>query len=156
MALSGLLSYSGSAKIGGVEISEISDLYKVVSSSLQRTHIFNTSLRENLRIGNEFATDDEILGVLKMLELAEIEFDTVLGDFGRPVSGGEAKRISVARALLSRAPIVILDEPTEHLDRALALRIEERITKACSQRTLIVITHSGWAKSNRTVDITRE
>jgi thiol reductant ABC exporter CydC subunit len=156
MALSGLLPYSGSAKIGGVEISNISELHKFVSSSLQRTHIFNTSLRENLRIGNESATDDEILGVLNMLELTGIELDTVLGDFGRPVSGGEAKRISVARALLSRAPIVILDEPTEHLDRALALRIEERITTACSHRTLIVITHSGWAKSNRTVDITRE
>lgn len=156
MALSGLLTYRGSAQIGGVEISEISELHTLVTSSLQRTHVFNTSLRENLRIGNEFAADEEILGVLNMLELADIELDTVLGDFGRPVSGGEAKRISVARALLSPAPIVILDEPTEHLDHELAGRIEERITKACSNRTLIVITHSGWVKSDRTVDITRE
>ena len=156
MALSGLLTYRGSAQIGGVEISEISDLLTLVSSSLQRTHVFNTSLRENLRIGNSDATEKEMTDVLTLLELQSINLETVLGDFGRPVSGGESKRISVARALLSVAPIVILDEPTEHLDIELALRIENRIIEACSHKTLIVITHSGWAKSNRTVNITRE
>ncbi|CAB4538121.1 unannotated protein [freshwater metagenome] len=111
---------------------------------------------ENIKIGNPEATENQIIDVLTLLEIQSIDLDTVLGAFGRPVSGGEAKRISVARALLSSAPIVILDEPTEHLDSDLALRIENRIIEACAQKTLIVITHSGWAKSDRTVNITRE
>ena len=156
MALTGLLGYEGSARIGGAEIAEIRDLNLYVSSSLQRTHIFNTSLGENIKIGNPEATENQIIDVLTLLEIQSIDLDTVLGAFGRPVSGGEAKRISVARALLSSAPIVILDEPTEHLDSDLALRIENRIIEACAQKTLIVITHSGWAKSDRTVNITRE
>ncbi|MTA06977.1 MAG: ATP-binding cassette domain-containing protein [Actinobacteria bacterium] len=137
-------------------MAEIRDLNLYVSSSLQRTHIFNTSLGENIKIGNPEATENQIIDVLTLLEIQSIDLDTVLGAFGRPVSGGEAKRISVARALLSSAPIVILDEPTEHLDSDLALRIENRIIEACAQKTLIVITHSGWAKSDRTVNITRE
>jgi ABC-type transport system involved in cytochrome bd biosynthesis fused ATPase/permease subunit len=156
MGLTGLLPYSGSVHTGGVELSKISDISKVLVSSLQRTHIFNTSLRENLLIANPELADDEIKRVLTLLEINDIPLDTTLGEFGRPLSGGEAKRLSVARALLSPARILILDEPTEHLDAALASRIEDRIRHECRGKTLIVITHSGWLKSDRTVDIERE
>jgi thiol reductant ABC exporter CydC subunit len=156
MGLTGLLPYSGSVHAGGVELSKISDISKVLVSSLQRTHIFNTSLRENLLIANPELADDEIKRVLTLLEINDIPLDTTLGEFGRPLSGGEAKRLSVARALLSSARILILDEPTEHLDTALASRIEDRIRHECRGKTLIVITHSGWLKSDRTVDIERE
>jgi ATP-binding cassette subfamily C protein CydC len=134
----------------------VSNLHQILASSLQRTHIFNTTLRENLKIANPDAADEILAEILKLLELQEIPLDTVLGEFGRPLSGGEGKRLAVARALLSPAPILVLDEPTEHLDTDLALRIEEKIRRVCANRTLIVITHSGWLKSDRRVDITRE
>ncbi len=156
LGLCGLLPYSGSIRVGGVELSLVNNLHQIVTSSLQRTHIFNTTLRENLRIANPSATDEVLTDILTLLELQEIPLDTVLGEFGRPLSGGEGKRLSVGRALLSPAPIVVLDEPTEHLDADLALRVEEKIRHVCAKRTLIVITHSGWLKSDRRVDITRE
>ena len=156
LGLCGVLPYSGSIKIGGIELSKIGNLHEFLTSSLQRSHIFNTTLRENLKIANPDASDKELEEILHLLELQEIPLDTVLGEFGRPLSGGEGKRLAVARALLSPAPILILDEPTEHLDADLALRIEEKIRNVCASRTLIVITHSGWLKSDRSVDITRE
>lgn len=156
LGLLGLLPYSGSISIGGIQIREISTPYKYVSASLQHGHIFNTSLRENLKIANSDVTDEEILRMLKILELNHIALDEILGEFGRPLSGGEAKRLGVARALLSKTPIIILDEPTEHLDAQLAERLETRISAECQHRALIVITHSGWAKCTRTVSITRE
>jgi thiol reductant ABC exporter CydC subunit len=156
LALCGALPYSGSIKVGGVELSKIGNLSEFLASSLQRTHIFNTTLRENLKIANPTATDLQLNKTLALLELDDIPLDTVLGEFGRPLSGGEGKRVAVARALLSDAPILVLDEPTEHLDTDLALRIEAKIKAECKERTLIVITHSGWVKSDRTLDITRE
>jgi ATP-binding cassette subfamily C protein CydC len=156
LALVGLLPYKESITLGGVEIREISEMHNYISASLQRGHIFNTSLRENLKIANPDATDLEIQRILTLLELDAISLDEVVGEFGRTLSGGEAKRIGVARALLSHAPIVLLDEPTEHLDHQLAARLEIRIADECRNKSLIVITHSGWAKSTRTVLIARE
>ena len=156
LALVGLLPYQGSISIGGAQVRDISDLHQYISASLQRGHIFNTSLRENLKIANSEASDEQIQRILTLLELDAISLDEVVGEFGRPLSGGEAKRLGVARALLSKAPIIILDEPTEHLDRQLAERLESRIEAECREKALIVITHSGWAKSTRTVTIERE
>ena len=156
LALVGLLPYEGSITLGGLEVRDISDLHTYISASLQRGHIFNTSLRENLKIANPDAGDAEIQRILNLLELDAISLDEVVGEFGRPLSGGEAKRVGVARALLSPAPIILLDEPTEHLDHQLAERLEMRIAEECRDKSLIVITHSGWAKSTRTVAIERE
>ena len=156
LAITGLLSYEGSITIGGVEIRDIKDSHLYISASLQRGHIFNTSLRENLKIANPDLIDSQMQQMLSLLELDVISLDEVIGEFGRPLSGGEAKRVGVARALLSLAPVVLLDEPTEHLDRELAERLEVRITDECRDKSLIVITHTGWAKSTRTVVIERE
>lgn len=156
LALVGLLPYQGSISIGGVQLREISNLYQYISASLQNGHIFNTSLRENLKIANPEVSEMQIQRVLTLLELDCISPDEVVGEFGRPLSGGESKRLGVARALLSKAPIIILDEPTEHLDHQLAERLESRIIEECRDRSLIVITHSGWSKSTRTVVIARE
>ncbi len=156
LGLTGLLDYSGSAQINGTEIRDIQQLDRFIVGSLQMGHIFNSSVRENLKIANPDATDEQILTILKILELDSIALDALIGEFGRPLSGGEARRLGVARALLSKAPILILDEPTEHIDDALAQRLESRITDYASTRILIVITHSGWVKSNRTVVIERE
>ena len=114
-----------------------------------------------MRIADQSATDEEILQALKLVELDSLvsesaqRLNTVIGDYGRHISGGEAKRLSLARALLSKAPILILDEPTEHLDLELALRIEKRILEFTSDKTLVVITHSGWHEIGRTLELSR-
>ena len=152
----GLLPYRGSAMINGCEISEISNLDHLISGTLQHGHIFNTSIRENLKIADHCATDAKLLRVLEMVELNQISLDTIVGDFGRTLSGGEAKRLGLARALLSPAPILVLDEPTEHLDTELAQRIEHRVLEHFADRALIIITHSGWGITGRTITLGRE
>ena len=156
LALVGLLPYEGSMTIDDVEIRNIRGLNRHIAAALQRGHIFNTSLRENLKIANPSVNDFEMQRILTLLELDAISLSEIVGEFGRPLSGGESKRVGVARALLSAAPIVLLDEPTEHLDQKLAERLEVRIGDECRDKSLIVITHSGWAKSTRTVVIERE
>ena len=156
MGILGLLPYRGSAKINGCEISQISNLEHLISGSLQQGHIFNTSLRENLKIADQVASDTKLLRILNMLELNDISLDTVIGDFGRALSGGEAKRLGLARALLSPTPILVLDEPTEHLDIQLAQRIERQVIAYCADRALIIITHSGWGITGRSITLGRE
>jgi ATP-binding cassette subfamily C protein CydC len=161
MGLVGALKYSGSISIGGVELNELDELEHLVVADLQKSHIFNTSIRENLKIADQGATDEQILTVLNLVELNSLVaesaegINTVIGEFGRHISGGEAKRISLARVLLSKAPILILDEPTEHLDGELAARIEKRIVEFTSEKTLVVITHSGWREIGRVLELSR-
>jgi thiol reductant ABC exporter CydC subunit len=156
LGLLGALPYRGSATVNGCEISSISNLSHIMAGSLQQGHIFNTTIRENLKIADQAVPDVALHRILEMVELSDISLDTVVGEFGRPLSGGEAKRLGLARALLSPAPILILDEPTEHLDRELAARIEERVLERYTDRILIIITHSGWGKAGRTVTLARE
>lgn len=157
MALLGLLDYDGEILINGVEMRTLENSH--MTGAIQSSHIFNTSLRENLKIAAPQAKDEELVAVLKRVELdsllAELSdgLDTVIGQFGRALSGGEAKRLSLARALLSPADVLILDEPTEHLDRDLALRIEKRILEM--DRILIIITHSGWESGSATLHLLR-
>ena len=147
MGILNLIRYSGSLTINGVEVNRISNLSNLVVGALQNGHIFNTSLRENLKISGAEEFDE----VLQLLELDQLVselpdgLDTVIGDYGRGISGGEAKRIILARALLSKAPLLILDEPTEHLDPELAKRITARILDKYRDRALLIITHSGWS-----------
>jgi thiol reductant ABC exporter CydC subunit len=147
MAIIGLANYSGSVLIDNTEVAQISNLPELISGALQNGHIFNTSLRENLKISGATEFDE----VLKLLELEQLVMelpeglDTIIGQYGRALSGGEAKRVLLARALLSSAPLLILDEPTEHLDPEMAERITERILKRYRDRALLVITHSGWS-----------
>ena len=161
MGIVGALNYSGSIAIDDVEINLVDGLESVVVADLQKSHIFNTSIRENLRIADQSATDKQILEVLHLVELNSLVaesaegINTVIGEFGRHISGGEAKRISLARVLLSKAPILILDEPTEHLDGELAARIEKRIVEFTSEKTLVVITHSGWREIGRVLELSR-
>lgn len=156
MGISGLLEYRGSCRINGVEIRDISNLPELLTGALQQSHIFATTLRENLKIAKSDAPDEELKDVLTLVGLQGISLDEMIGGMSRPLSGGEAKRLAVARALLSSAPIIILDEPTEHLDAELALRIEKSILNACRDRILIVITHSGWLNVAQKVTLTRE
>jgi len=161
MGLLGLLPYKGELTFDGRGAKNFSDLGGRVVGTVQRSHIFNTSLRENLKIAHQGATDSEIVQVLTLLELDQLlhelpqGLDTVIGDFGRIISGGEAKRLSVARVLLAPADVYIFDEPTEHLDEALARRIEKRITERLADKIAIVVTHSGWASFDKTLTMER-
>ena len=156
MGVSGLLEYRGSCRINGVEVRDISNLPELLTGALQQSHIFATSLRENLKVAKSDATDEDLMDALTLVGLQGISLDEIIGRMGRALSGGEAKRLAVARALLSSAPIIILDEPTEHLDSEMALRIEKSILGACSDRILIVITHSGWLNVAQRVTLARE
>jgi len=157
MGLLGLLPHRGLLVSNGIELADIADLSGLMAGTVQRSHIFNTTVRENLRIANPDVTDEQMLFILTLVELAQLidelpeGLDTLIGDYGRTLSGGEAKRLSVARALLSNADVIILDEPTEHLDSDLAHRIETAVKNFLANRILIVITHSGWVQSDTTV-----
>lgn len=155
-AILGFAQYRGSLTIGGCEVRNIANLGDYLSASLQNGYIFNTTLRENLKIADERAGDEKLLEMMKAFELDHIPLDELLGEYGRPLSGGEAKRLAVARALLSPSPIVILDEPLEHLDYQRAGRIEKVITQLTLGRTLIVITHTPWLQYSRKLLLERE
>jgi thiol reductant ABC exporter CydC subunit len=161
MGFLGLLPYQGSITVNGKELSSFTDLNQHIVGMVQRSHIFNTSIRENLKVGNSTASDDQILTVLAMLELDSLVqemsegLDTIIGDFGRVVSGGEAKRFAIARTLLSDADVYIFDEPTEHLDHELAARIEVAITALMKEKIAIVITHAGWNMADKTLTMLR-
>ncbi|MDH2998645.1 cysteine/glutathione ABC transporter ATP-binding protein/permease CydC [Pasteurellaceae bacterium LFhippo2] len=112
----------------------------------QRVHIFSNSLRENLLMGNPNASDERLLEVLNQVGLGYLideqnGLSLWLGEGGRPLSGGEQRRVGLARLLLSDAEIVLLDEPTEGLDRETEQQILQLILEHCQGRTLLMITH---------------
>ncbi len=161
MGLLSLLTYKGSITINGQELNGFSSTNARIVGTVQKSHIFNTTLRENMKIANQEASDDQIIAALACVELDQLlrEFtyglDTVIGEFGRVISGGEAKRLAIARVLLANADVYILDEPTEHLDAQLAQRLEISISKWLSQKITVVITHSGWNNCDKSITMAR-
>ncbi|WP_020658967.1 thiol reductant ABC exporter subunit CydD [Amycolatopsis benzoatilytica] len=111
------------------------------------THLFDSTLRENLRLARPDASDDEIQAALALSQLGRWSaslpdgLDTALGTHGTPVSGGERQRIGVARALLSARPIMVLDEPTAHLDAPTAQALAADLLAATRDRSALVATH---------------
>lgn len=113
----------------------------------QRVHIFSDTLRNNLQLVSAVKISDEKMqqvlcqvGLSKLLEQEE-KLDLWLGDGGRPLSGGEQRRLGLARVLLNNAPIVLLDEPTEGLDRETERQILQLIFTHCQDKTLLMVTH---------------
>lgn len=111
----------------------------------QRVHIFSNTLRENLKMGNSKANEMQMNQVLYEVGLGYLQeqggLDLWLGEGGRQLSGGEQRRLGLARLLLSDAEIILLDEPTESLDRETEKQIVQLIFQHCQNRTLLMITH---------------
>ncbi len=139
----------GRVALGGVDIRQLAqdDLRSAVLLCGQDAHLFNTTLRENLLIGNRRAGIDDLWGVLEVVELADWArslpdgLDTRVGQQGELVSGGQRRRLALARALLSPARFLLLDEPVAHLDPPLAERIMTRLLERDDARALLIITH---------------
>lgn len=140
---------NGSIKIGGVDIKDLSleEYNRKVAYVSQDNYLFDDTIRENIRMGNLNATDAEVEEVAKKSGCHEFimglenGYDTVVGGAGGHLSGGERQRISIARAMLKDAPIVILDEATAYTDPENEAVIQSSVAKLVQGKTLIVIAH---------------
>lgn len=139
----------GSIKIGGVDIKEIDydELLSGISIVMQNIILFNDTILENIKIGNKDASIEEVKDAAKSAMIHEFimtlpdGYQTVLGENGAGLSGGQKQRLSIARAFMKDAPIVILDEATSHIDPINERKIQQAITNLSKGRTLIVIAH---------------
>ena len=139
----------GTITLGGEDISRIDPetLLKNFSIVFQDVVLFNTSIRDNIRIGKRDATDEEILRAAKLANCDDFVrklpqgYDTVIGENGDTLSGGERQRISIARAILKDAPIVLLDEATASLDVENESKIQQSISELVQNKTVIIIAH---------------
>jgi ABC-type multidrug transport system fused ATPase/permease subunit len=139
----------GKIKIGDIDILDMSfeHLMNHISYVSQDVYLFNTSIMENIRMGKPDASDEE---VIKMAQIAQCHdfimqtengYDTNIGDAGNKLSGGQKQRLSIARALLKDAPIIILDEATAFTDPENEDKIQEALNGLIGGKTLIVIAH---------------
>ena len=140
---------SGSIKIGGTDIKKFSfeEYNQKIAYVSQDNYLFNESVMENIRHGKPTATNEEIIEVTKksgcydFIMQLEDGFNTIVGGAGGHLSGGERQRISIARAMLKDAPIVILDEATAYTDPENEAILQNSIAKLIKGKTLIVIAH---------------
>lgn len=140
---------SGSIKIGGVDIRDLSleEYNRKVAYVAQDNYLFDDTIMENIRMGRAGATDEEVIEVAKksgcheFIMSLENGYDTIVGGSGGHLSGGERQRISIARAMLKDAPIVILDEATAYTDPENEAIIQASVAKLVQGKTLIVIAH---------------
>ncbi|MFD3656019.1 thiol reductant ABC exporter subunit CydD [Streptomyces sp. NPDC058620] len=140
---------AGTYRIGGVEASELdSDTVRTyVGLCAQDAHVFDSSIRENLRLARTGATDGELRDALAQARLLDWAdslpdgLDTLVGEHGARLSGGQRQRLALARALLADFPVLVLDEPAEHLDLATADALTADLLTATRGRTTLLITH---------------
>lgn len=139
----------GSIKVAGKDIKDISlgSLMNQISMVFQRVYLFQDTIYNNIAIGRPDATKEEVIEAAKkarcydfIMELPE-GLDTVIGEGGASLSGGEKQRISIARCILKDSPIVILDEATASVDADNERAIQEAISELCKDKTLLVIAH---------------
>lgn len=139
----------GAVKLGGQDVREMSleALNNQVSFVAQEQFLFNTSLMDNIRLGKLDATDEEVLAAAEKAQCGEFlerlpeGIHTLAGDGGKMLSGGERQRISLARAILKNAPVVVLDEATAFLDPENEAKMNEAIAQVIRGKTVIVIAH---------------
>ncbi|EGS28209.1 ABC transporter ATP-binding protein [Streptococcus agalactiae] len=140
---------SGEIKIGDINIKDISleKLSLLISYVSQDNFLFDMSIKDNIRVGKKDASDAEIINICKesgchnfIMGLTN-GYDTIVGEGGGHLSGGERQRISIARAMIKNAPIVILDEATSYMDPENERVMQEAILKLVKGKTLIIIAH---------------
>lgn len=140
---------AGTIKLGGQDISKIDPetLLKNYSVVFQDVVLFNASIKDNIRIGKRNATDEEVVRAARMAQCDEFVtrmpqgYDTIIGENGETLSGGERQRISIARALLKDAPIVLLDEATASLDVENETKIQAALSQLVQNKTVLIIAH---------------
>lgn len=151
----------GEILVGGVNIKniEFNALMRIISYVSQDTFLFNMSIMDNIRVGKEEATDEEVIEAAKLAMCHEFiinmknGYDSMAGDAGDKLSGGEKQRITIARAILKNAPVIILDEATAYTDSENEDKIQEALNKLIVGKTLIVIAHrlSTIVKANNII-----
>ena len=142
-------SVSGDIKIDGQSIynTKIKDLRKNISIVTQDTTLFDDTIKNNILYANSNATDDELKEVAEksfaynFIKDLPDKFETVIGENGLRLSGGEKQRLSIARAMLKKAPIILLDEATSSLDAETESKIQEAMSLLTKDKTTIVIAH---------------
>ncbi|MBV7282724.1 ABC transporter ATP-binding protein/permease [Corynebacterium sp. TAE3-ERU30] len=140
---------SGVVRVGGVDVRDqtTEQLMRQISMVFQDVYLFDDTLMENIRVGREGASDDEVkqaaalTGVTSIAERLPDGWNARVGEGGRSLSGGERQRVSVARALLKKAPIVLLDEATSALDAENEANIVASVDKLRDEATVLVIAH---------------
>jgi len=140
---------SGQILLGGEDISKVDPetLLKNFSIVFQDVTLFNASIKDNIRVGKKNATDEEILKAAKVARCDEFikrmpeGIDTIIGENGERLSGGERQRLSIARAILKDAPVVLLDEATASLDVENESLIQEALSELIKEKTVIIIAH---------------
>ncbi len=148
-ALVRFLPYRGSIALDGVEIDDLpaDEVRRTVGLVAQDAHVFDTTIEENLRLARREATEAELLEVLERVRLLDWVrslpdgLATEVGEQGRRISGGQRSRLALARGLLARFELLILDEPGEHLDLPTARALTSELLEAARGRTALLITH---------------
>ncbi|MBW5420126.1 ATP-binding cassette domain-containing protein [Streptomyces sp. BG9H] len=139
----------GSVRIGGVDVRDLTaeSMRATLGMVTQDGHLFHESVRDNLLLARPGATEDELWDVLRRSRLEDLVrslpdgLDTVVGERGYRLSGGERQRMTIARLLLARQRVVILDEATAHLDNTSEAAVQEALGEALAGRTAVVIAH---------------
>ncbi|MFF7734429.1 ABC transporter transmembrane domain-containing protein [Streptomyces sp. NPDC007984] len=139
----------GAVRIGGVDVRDLTaaSLRQTIGMVTQDGHLFHDTVRANLLLARPEATEDELWDALRRARLDDLVrslpdgLDTVVGERGYRLSGGERQRMTIARLLLARQRVVILDEATAHLDNTSEAAVQEALTEALEGRTAVVIAH---------------
>jgi ABC-type transport system involved in cytochrome bd biosynthesis fused ATPase/permease subunit len=147
--LMGFLAYEGSIKLNGIELSAAGSdgIRERIGLLAQRSHVFGTTIAENVRLGRPGFGDAQVWAAIAAAQLDHSVrrmpggLDAEVGPLGMRLSGGESQRLALARILLDPPPLLILDEPTEHLDGATAQALERTIRTSTDGSTRITITH---------------
>lgn len=140
---------AGSITVGGMKVTDIDPekLLSLYSIVFQDVTLFNDTIMENIRIGRQGATDEEVMEAARLAHCDEFvermpeKWNTMIGENGSELSGGERQRISIARAFLKDAPIILLDEATASLDVDNESFIQESISKLICDKTVLIIAH---------------
>ncbi|HBR6851469.1 TPA: heme ABC transporter ATP-binding protein/permease CydC [Klebsiella aerogenes] len=150
---------NGQIQLNGQPLSELSEttLRQAMSVVPQRVHLFSATLRDNLLLAAPQASDARLADILERVGLEKLLEDSGLnswlGEGGRQLSGGELRRLAIARALLHDAPLMLLDEPTEGLDATTESQILDLLSEVMSDKTVLMVTHRlrGLARFNQII-----